>query len=62
MRFSRSQKISISKMVFQIFNSTSVFVIVFLFDRHYLSGLHLIDQYIEYSMIEHWHSKQKLFV
>ena len=73
MRFSRSQKISISKMVvrvvwskkkmvFQIFNSTSLFVIVFLFDRHYLSVLPLIDQYIEYSMIEHWHSKQKLFV
>ena len=54
MRFSRSQKISIFKMVSQIFDSTSLFVIVFLFDRHYLSVfIEDIDHYIEYSMIEH---------
>ena len=59
MRFCRLQKITIYKTVFIIFNSTSLFVIVSLFDRHYLSVLRLIDHYIEYSMIEHWRSKQK---
>ena len=47
MRFSRSQKILIFKMIVQIFNSTSLFVIVFLFDKQYLSVfIGDIDHYI----------------
>ena len=47
MRFSQSQKILIFKMVVQIFNSTSLFVIVFLFDKQYLSVfIGDIDHYI----------------
>ena len=49
MQFSQSQKILIFKMVVQIFNSTSLFVIVFLSDKHYLSVfIGDIDHYIQH--------------